>query len=52
MILSTKSKLDPKMAVDFLTKADRSMDHLAGGTWFEVEDKIKGYYKNLSRGIK
>jgi hypothetical protein len=52
LILSTKSKLDPTMAVDFLAKADRSMDHLGGGSWFEVEDKIKGYYKSLSRVIK
>ena len=52
MILSTKSRLDPAMAVDFHAKADEAMDHLAGGLWFEVEDKIKGYYKSLSRDIK
>jgi len=52
LILSTKSRLDPTMAVDFLAKADRSMDHLGIGSWFEVEDKIKGYYKSLSRDIK
>ncbi|MCX6654619.1 MAG: hypothetical protein NTY03_05805 [Candidatus Bathyarchaeota archaeon] len=52
LIQSTKSKLDPAMAVDFHAKADTAMDHLAGGLWFEVEDKIKGYYKSLSRDIK
>ena len=52
LILSTKSRLDPTIAVDFLSKADGSMDHLGGGSWFEVEDKIKGYYKSLSRDIK
>jgi hypothetical protein len=52
MIQSTKSKLDPAVAADFLTKAEGSMDHLGGGSWFEVEDKIKGYYKSLSRDIK
>ena len=50
--LSTKSKLVPTMGTDFLAKANRSMDRLAGGSWFEVEDKIKGYYKSLSRNIK
>ena len=49
--LSTKSNLDPTLGADFLAKANRSMDRLASGLWFEVEDKIKGYYKNLSRNI-
>ncbi|MGD0804966.1 MAG: hypothetical protein ABSA11_12940 [Candidatus Bathyarchaeia archaeon] len=52
LISSTKSKLDPAVAVDFLAKADGSMDRLSGGSWFEVEDKIKGYYKSLSRDVK
>jgi hypothetical protein len=50
--LSTKSKFDPKVGAEFLAKANRSMDRLAGGSWFEVEDKIKGYYQSLSRNIK
>ncbi len=52
LILSTRSKLDKEMGADLLEKAGRSMDRLAGGTWFEVEDKIKGYHKNLSRSIR
>ena len=52
MSRSAKSRLDPNMGPGFLEKVDSSMDRLAGGSWFEVEDKIKGYHKSLSRSIR